>query len=69
MNTTMNKGRREDIWERFDFIAGQATLLRDGVHSMLRRDARHDYLDQITDLRDRLAQISEMIEETIEVEA
>lgn len=64
---TMNKRRRMDIWEKFDYVTAQACRYRDGVDELLKRDARHEYLDACAELRDQLAQISEMIEETIEL--
>ena len=65
----MNKARRLDIWDRLDFIAGQCLRLRDGSGGLLRKGARHEYIDHMIDLRDRLKQVSEIIEETIEVDA
>ena len=65
----MNKKRRLDIWELLDHVGGQCIRLRDGTDELLKTEARLDYIDFMIDFRDKLAQVSELIEETIKVDA
>ena len=65
---TMNKTRRMRIWELLDYVGGQCLLLRDGSDELIRTSVRHDFIEHMIELRDKLAQVSEFVEETCKME-